>query len=520
MSMLVDQYGLPMLSMSAGDTSAYHGASVTRPAMRHAMPSTRSANAEVIPALKRLRPIARDLYRNNALAGGAVRNTVTHVVGTGLAVQPAVAAAPLNITQAQASALSAQAKTLFGVWAGRPASVDVRGKLDFYWTQDLWLRSELCSGDVIAALVYDKRPGDVFGTKVQIFEADRVCNPDNKAQLDADAVGEWVDGFMHDEYGRAVKVAIANRHPEGGKKLTWTIRDIYNERGQRQVMHGMTEDRPGQARGVPYLTPVIELLMQLGRYTEAEIAAAVISAAFTVFVEHEGAADNPAALDAAMAGQGAGPMPELQLASGMVVDLARGEKVSFANPARPNAAFDPFVVAILRQIGVALELPFELLVKHFQSSYSAARGALLEAWRFFMRRRSLLAMQYCQPVYEAIFTECVITGRLRAPGFLRDPYVRELYLRASWVGDAPGTLDPLKEAQASTERLNNRTSNLAKECMGYDGADWADVHAQREIEIAAGAMVQQPAQQPAAQPAAPAKADDTEADDTAKQEDA
>ena len=45
----------------------------------------------------------------------------------------------------------------------------------------------------------------------------------------------------------------------------------------------------------------------------------------------------------------------------------------------PNTAFDPFMTAILRQVGVALELPFEILTKHFQSSYSAARGAMWSA---------------------------------------------------------------------------------------------------------------------------------------------
>jgi hypothetical protein len=32
------------------------------------------------------------------------------------------------------------------------------------------------------------------------------------------------------------------------------------------------------------------------------------------------------------------------------------------------------VLAVLRQIGVALGLPFEVLVKHFKASYSAARA--------------------------------------------------------------------------------------------------------------------------------------------------
>ncbi len=46
-------------------------------------------------------------------------------------------------------------------------------------------------------------------------------------------------------------------------------------------------ERPGQRRGVPVLAPVIEALKQLGRYTDAELVAAVVSGLFTVFVKQK-----------------------------------------------------------------------------------------------------------------------------------------------------------------------------------------------------------------------------------------
>ena len=59
--------------------------------------------------------------------------------------------------------------------------------------------------------------------------------------------------------------------------------------GRRNVIHIMTRERIDQRRGVPFLAPVIEALKQLGRYTDAELVAAVVSGLFAVFVESENA---------------------------------------------------------------------------------------------------------------------------------------------------------------------------------------------------------------------------------------
>jgi capsid protein len=102
-----------------------------------------------------------------------------------------------------------------------------------------------------------------------------------------------------------------------------------------------------------------------------------------------------------------------------VISLAPGEKAEFANPTRPNANFDPFFLSFCRQIGVALELPFELLVKHFTASYSASRAALEMAWQFFRKRRVGSPARLVQPVYEWMMEEAVASGRLARPGLFR-----------------------------------------------------------------------------------------------------
>ena len=111
----------------------------------------------------------------------------------------------------------------------------------------------------------------------------------------------------------------------------------------------------------------------------------------------------------------------MKLAPGMAVMLNPGEDIETANPGRPNPNFDPFVTAILKEVGAALQLPLEILMKHFQSSYSASRAALLEAWKEFKSARTRFGMGFCQPIYMSWLDEAVAIGRIDAPGYFTDP---------------------------------------------------------------------------------------------------
>ena len=155
-------------------------------------------------------------------------------------------------------------------------------------------------------------------------------------------------------------------------------------------------ERPGQRRGVPLLAPVIEALKQLARFTDAELTAAVISGMFTGFIKTQ---DN-AGLKGIFDDIDSKEEDTLAMGNGTMVHLKPGEDITFGDPSRPNSNFGGFVEAVCRQVGSALEIPYELLIKHFTASYSASRASLLEAWKMFRMRRQWLADSFCQPIYE------------------------------------------------------------------------------------------------------------------------
>ena len=167
------------------------------------------------------------------------------------------------------------------------------------------------------------------------------------------------------------------------------------------------------------------------------------------------------------------------------------------------------MLAILRQIGVGLGLPFEILIKHFTASYSAARAALLEAWKVYRARRMFLANNWCQLVFEAWMYEAVALGRINAPGFFTDPILHRAYLNSQWVGDAPGQIDPSREAEAAMVRIDGVLSNRKIETMELTGRNWEDVYRQsvKEQELLAEGNLLPSAPSPLGTPTVPPQPD-------------
>jgi len=360
--------------------SSYVGASKSRRSLSSWQTMGSDADTDILGDLPTLRERSRDLCRNNPLAGGAIKTKITNVIGTGLRFQSRIKRDVLGLDEEAASKLERLIEREWRLfWDSRDA--DLARTLTGHAITRMVYGQEKENGDVFVLLPRRTRKGVPYDLRLQIIEADRVCNKDHGPDTHTLA-----GGIEKDADGAPKNYHILKYHPGAiakGNTLEWQVRSAFNAKtGLRNVIHFYNPTRPGQSRGVPDLAAVIEPLKQLGRYTEAEIMAAVVSGFFTVFVESDlGAGGGPLGQTFQYAddagNRSSGSDKDVKLGNGLILDLAPGEKVSTANPGRPNQAFDPFIMAIMRQIGVGLEIPFEILIKHFTASYSAARAALL-----------------------------------------------------------------------------------------------------------------------------------------------
>ena len=467
--MIVDHEGRPLVRKDQRNYGR-HGASHARKSLVSWQVSGLSADDDITLNLDTLRARSRDLYMGTPLAAGALKTMRTNIIGSGLMLSSQPDAELLRLTPEQAAEWKANTEREFALWC---AHCDAGRSLTFYQLQSLVLMSALMSGDCFVALPFISRPESPYGLKVYVIESDRVCNPVHGYN----GIDDVMEGVELGKYGEPVAYWIAKYHPYAVHSIKrgpqeWKRVTAFGARsGRRNILHIMPDyERPGQRRGVPVLAPVIEAFKQLGRYTDAELQAAVISGLFTGFVTTSGG-DTLRGGYEDIGMPAVNPEKDAAFGNGTVSYLNEGESISFASPGRPNSGFGGFVEAVCRQVGAALEIPYELLVKNFTASYSASRASLLEAWKMFRMRRQWIIDSFTQPVYEEWLAEAVALGRVPAPGFFEDHAVRRAWTRAEWSGDAQGQLDPLKEAQAAVVRIDNGLSTREKEAAELTGLD-------------------------------------------------
>lgn len=459
----------------------YIGARRDRSATAEWNPGGGSPHVDISPDLPMLRDRSRDQMRNAPVALGALNTDVLHVVGTGLSYTPAIDAARLGITEERAQAWMQDTKWRFKAWADS-TDCDYRRQLDFYSQVELAYRSWKESGDCFVLTPMVERNGEKQ-LALQLIEADRVCNP--RGQQDSSSLQDGV--VLDSETGTPVAIHVAKNHPGDLRGVNEWAEVQLRGKGtdRRNVLHLMDVLRPGQVRGVPWIAPIIEPLKQLQKWSDSELNAAVVTSIFAVFMEMDAEGfsdiydDDAASQIVNNAQKWSGKMD-----SGKAINLMPGEKAHMVTPGRPNPEFDPFWNATVRQIGMALGMPHEVLTMHFQSSYTAARGALLMAWRGFSQRREKIAKIMCQPVLELWLANEVSVGRISCPGFFADRNIRAAWCASMWTGDGPGSVDPLKEVTAAEKRIALEISTMQAESIAHDGQDWEAKHRQRTKEVA------------------------------------
>lgn len=439
-----------------------------------------------------LRQRARDLYEGGGLARSGPDTLTTSVVGWGIQPKPKIDGDFLGMSEEAAEEAERNILREFKLWAENPMC-DAERQQNFFGLQQLAFLSMLTSGDVFALFGMKPNARTPYQTTIRLLEADRICNPDssgNSEGVASESGGRIIDGVEIDREGTVVKYHIASRSPIAGNdssELTWQAIDAFGkDTGYPNMLHIMTFERPEQRRGIPFVSAEIELIKQFDRYMNAELAGKVVSAMLTLFIT-SAEDDGKAGMEDAVNEDEKVTNDELkmELGPGAIYDLPPGKNITTVDPKRADTQFESFVNTCIMTIASSMGIPKEVLVKKYDSNYTAARASLLDFWRTVRVYRTRFNNQFNQPIYEQWLSEAVATGRIEAPGFFDDPAIRQAWCGCSWTGASMGHVDPLKEVNAASARIANNITTQEQEAMEYNGNDLAANLRQRRKEIAA-----------------------------------
>ena len=245
-----------------------------------------------------LRQRSRMLYMAAPLATSAIRTNRTNVVGIGLRLKSRIDRDILGFSPEQAESWQKKTEQEFGLWANNKRACDATGMNNFYGMQQLALISWLLSGDCIGLIKQREVTRMLpYSLRVHLIESDRVATPvtcQNGMSVvyttgkNRDNGNTIYDGVEVDPDGMVAAYHIRSTYPFelGALTTEWSRVLAYQEHtGLPNVLHVMDTERPDQYRGVSYLAQVIEPLLQLRRYTESELMAAVIESCFYGFIK-------------------------------------------------------------------------------------------------------------------------------------------------------------------------------------------------------------------------------------------
>lgn len=438
---------------------------------------------------------ATDLVHNSGWISGMFDQAVANTVGSGLRLRCMPENEILGMDETTAQKWRKKVEARFELWANNPVECDIEGRRTFAQMQDAAFRSWLVTGESLAEIVYRRRFGSRYGTKVRLHSPHRLSNT-------TDYYNRVVSGVKMDADNFPIGYVAKRKDPLLGEyDVTVQARDSL---GRPKVVHVFV-GMPGQVRGITPLVPALKVARQFDQLADATLMSELIRSVFAAVITSDTPTDDiigglmSASEQAKLAGQGISPFEawfEAQSGwydansidvgiGGRLAHIFPGQKIDFHTANSPGTAYKEFSNHLLRELARCLGLTYESATGDYSgATYSSVRMGVNENFPITQSRRKFVVSPFCQPLYEAWLEEEIELGAIEFPGGIANFLAnRSAACRAEWRGAPKPAADELKTAKA--HEVYRNMGVLTDEAIANDlGHDIEDVYAQRAREKA------------------------------------
>jgi lambda family phage portal protein len=323
-------------------------------------PGSGSANAEIGPALSRVRERVRDLVRNNPNAGKAVSLIESYIVGTGIMS---------SITVTGQDKRQAQLRAVWKAWTDS-TDCDADGLNNFYGLQALAARTVAEAGEALVIRRWRKMSDGYripVPFQIQVLEGDFI---DTTKEQALSGGGFILQGVQFNKRGQRVGYWLFNQHP-GEKALSTKLSSESKFVDAKDVTHLFRVDRSGQVRGMSWGAPCVVRHHDLDAYEDAQLLRQRLAACFAGFVKDIEMPDT--------VGDAAVVMPEKIDAGGIEI-LPPGKEIVFPN--LPSVSNDGHTERVIRSCAMGWGVTYEGITGDYSRvNYSSFRGTMIDLKR-------------------------------------------------------------------------------------------------------------------------------------------
>ncbi len=387
---------------------------------------------------------ARDMEENFCIIAGLLQKLGVYTVGQ-LEYQPATGDRKTN----------AEYSEYFHDWCGR---ADITGRHRFRTLIQLGFTSAVRDGQ--HGWIEHVKNGEL---RLQAIEGDRIGNPQNPSQ--ADELN--INGIKINERGEVTGYEIYKR--------SRTIQyDLEGEVKPDNFIHLFFPNRTDQYHGVSKLGPALPHARDLYELLGHEKIAAKFAASYAAFIRTKDVgAKGAAEWEDAPAGSGLPPTMKAQAGTVMKVDSAVEDFEFAPGVQRPSGAFMALVEALIREIALAMNLPYGFVYNLAALGGVTARLETQAAQRTFRWYQELLEHIILNRVKRKVLLFGIASGRIRSS---------KNWDRGSWRYGASLTGDVGFQVSADLDLVKNGMKTRSQLASDYNN-DYADVVEAKGAEI-------------------------------------